>query len=232
MKFTPPLLKATLLKRYKRFLADVVLNGDVITVHCPNTGSMRNCVVEGSDCWLWDSQNNKRKYQYGLELVTTSSGDLAGVNTMRANSLVEEAIMQARITELVGANNLQREVKYGENSRIDFLLEQEGQRVYVEVKSVTLGDEHGQGLFPDAVSKRGLKHLHELMKVREAGNRAVLLFCVQHSGITRVSPADDIDPAYGKALRDAKNAGVEVLAYSARIGSDVLAIAQKLPVVL
>ncbi len=245
MKFVPPLVKATLLKRYKRFLADVEINGSAITVHCPNTGSMRNCLVEGSECWLWDAQNPKRKYRYGLELVTTTTGDLAGINTLRANPLVEEAILAGRIPELSGCQNLKREVKYGESSRIDFLLtaaprEQDTlhrqdaveDKVYVEVKSVTLCVGEGRGLFPDAVSARALKHVRELMRVRANGDRAVLLFCVQHSGIDRVSPADDVDPAYGKALREAYEAGVEVLAYRAAAQTDGMTLIDKLPVVL
>lgn len=210
---------AVLIRRYKRFLADVRLaDGTEITVHCPNTGSMRNCVVPGSLCWISESDNPKRKYPHTWELATTPGGHLAGINTGRANALVERAIRGGVINELQGYPDLHRERRYGtERSRIDFLLERGGDQCFVEVKSVTLMEEPGQGLFPDAVSARGSKHLRELMAVAAEGKRAVLVFCVQHTGIEWVEPADDIDPLYGRTLRAAVKAGVEVLAYGADI---------------
>lgn len=225
MKFDLPLQPATLLRRYKRFLADVELPDDKqATIHCPNTGSMQNCVLEGSPCWYSVSDNPKRKYPYTLELVTTLGGHLAGINTGLANKLVKEAIENGVIQELAAYKTLQTEVKYGdENSRIDFLLSSpclssgNKPKCYVEVKSVTLHMGKGQGLFPDSVSQRGTKHLRELMVMVERGNRAVLMFCVQHSGIERVSPADQIDPLYGQTLREAIQKGVEVIAYKTHI---------------
>lgn len=213
------LYPAQLVQRYKRFLADVVLpSGETITLHCPNTGSMKNCIQPMGQCWYSCSSNPTRKYPNTLELVTTPSGDLAGINTARANGLVEAALNAGVIAELQGYASVRREVVYGsEKSRVDFLLERPGQRCYLEVKNVTLMEAKGQGLFPDAVSERGSKHLRELMQMVREGHRAVLLFCVQHTGIKWVEPADAIDPLYGQTLREAAAAGVEVIAYAAEI---------------
>lgn len=228
---------ALLLRRYKRFLADIqLLDGQVTTLHCPNTGSMKNCVIENSPCWYSVSDNPKRKYPHTLEVVTTPGGHLAGINTGRANPLVEAALAAGVITELQGYSSLRREVVYGaEKSRIDFLLDgalDDPRPCYVEVKSVTLMEEEGQGLFPDAVSERGSKHLRELITMVQQGHRAVLLFCVQHTGIQWVEPADAIDPIYGGLLREAMSAGVEVLAYQATINpaAGKLVLAKKIPV--
>ncbi|WP_341936269.1 DNA/RNA nuclease SfsA [Marinimicrobium sp. C2-29] len=215
----PSWQRGTLIRRYKRFLADVQRDdGSVITIHCPNTGSMRNCVLPESPCWYSASDNPKRKYPHTWEVATVPGGHLAGVNTGRANALVEEAIHSGVIAELQGYPVCRREVRYGqERSRVDFLLEDGDDRCYVEVKSVTLMEAPGQGLFPDAVSQRGSKHLRELMERVAAGDRAVLVFCVQHSGVEWVAPADAIDPVYGATLRRAAEAGVELLAYRAEI---------------
>ena len=232
MKFQPPLRKAVLLRRYKRFLADVSLpDGTSMTLHCPNTGSMTNCMVEQSPCWYSESDNPKRKYPGTWELATTPCGHWAGINTGRANSLVEEALQAGTITELSGFDSLQREVRYGaENSRIDFLLGYGGRKCYLEVKSVTLGEPDGRGYFPDAVSERGRKHLRELTQMVRDGHRAVLFYCVQHTGVERVLPADHIDSAYGKTLRQAVAAGVEVMAYRALINPEEICLRDSLPV--
>lgn len=231
---------AVLLRRYKRFLADLRLeDGKEITVHCPNTGSMKNCVLPESPCWYSLSDNPKRKYPHTLEVVTTPGGHLAGINTGRANRLVETAIAASLIAELRGYAVLRREVIYGdEKSRVDFLLESplsvDQPVCYLEVKSVTLMEAEGQGLFPDAVSSRGSKHLRELMQMVRQGHRAVLFYCVQHTGIKWVEPADAIDPVYGNTLREALAAGVEVLAYGASIRPENggIALVRKLPVLI
>lgn len=231
MKLDPPLEQAVLLRRYKRFLADIETpSGETFTIHCPNTGSMKNCWVENSPCWYSDSGNPKRKYRHTLEVTTTPERALAGVNTGRANALVEEAIAAGVVTELQGYAQLRREVRYGdENSRIDLLLSDEsGDNCYVEVKNVTLA-EGNRGLFPDAVSSRGAKHLRELQKLAERGVRAVLFYCVQHTGIATVEAAREIDPAYAEALDAAVAAGVEVLAYRAEIAADEIALREPLP---
>ncbi|GGB52582.1 DNA/RNA nuclease SfsA [Shewanella inventionis] len=215
MQFDPKLETGVLLKRYKRFLADVALpDGQVITIHCPNTGSMKNCLFPGQQVWFSTSDNPKRKYPHTWELMQTDQQHLIGINTGRANALAEEAINQHIITELQGYDTLKREVKYGdENSRIDILLtSQERPQCYIEVKSCTLL-ENQVGYFPDAVTTRGQKHLRELIHMVTQGHRAVLLFVVQHSGITSVKPARHIDPHYADLLEQAVMRGVEVLAY-------------------
>ncbi|WP_339898509.1 DNA/RNA nuclease SfsA [uncultured Gilvimarinus sp.] len=212
--------RGRLLRRYKRFLADVELSdGSELTIHCPNTGSMRECLAPGEYCWFSHSDSKTRKYPNTWEVATTPAGDLAGINTNRANALVAEAIAAGAIVELTGYGACKAEVKYGdENSRIDFLLTGDGPDCYVEVKNVTLKEgAAGQGYFPDAVSSRGSKHLRELALMAESGARAVLLFCVQHTGIERVAAAEHIDPAYSEAFYDAVARGVEVLAYRAEI---------------
>ena len=169
MKFDPPLQTATLIKRYKRFMADVELsNGEVLTLHCPNTGSMKNCAEPGSQVWFSDSGNPKRKYPHTWELVSVEGNFVAGINTNRANALVKEALENNVVPALSGYDELRSEVKYGEeNSRIDLLLERGDERCYVEVKNVTLGMGDGLGMFPDAVSARGTKHLRELKQMVE-----------------------------------------------------------------
>ncbi|OMH32051.1 DNA/RNA nuclease SfsA [Motiliproteus sp. MSK22-1] len=234
MKFEHPLQEGKLVRRYKRFMADVEHSEDkVITIHCPNTGSMKNCSDQGSRVWFWDSGNPKRKYPHSWELVEVEEQFLACVNTGRANALTKEAINNAIISELQGYESLRTEVKYGEEgSRIDLLLEGPQGRCYVEVKNVTLLREDGLGVFPDAVTERGRKHLRELMKVAAAGDRAVLLYCVAHTGIERVSPADDLDPAYGETLREAVTAGVEIYAYRAEIDSESISLRYPIEVCL
>ena len=233
MNFLLPLKPATLLRRYKRFLADVeTFDGTLLTLHCPNTGSMKNCAEPNSQVWFWDSANEKRKYPCTWELVEVEQRFLACINTQRANSLVVEAINNNTITQLQGYDQLQKEVKYGqENSRIDIFLSQHKHLpdCYVEVKNVTLMSTQGQGLFPDAVTERGLKHLRELVHMVTQGYRAVLVYCVAHTGITRVSPAWGIDPAYAKALVWAIEQGVEVMAYGAKISFTEISLERELP---
>ncbi|MFC3115824.1 DNA/RNA nuclease SfsA [Cellvibrio fontiphilus] len=212
------LYPAVLLRRYKRFLADVRLaDGSEITIHCPNTGSMKNCVVVDGPCWYSVSPNKTRKYPQTLEIVTAPGGHWAGINTGRANQLVAAALEAGVIKELLGYKHIQREQVYGdEKSRIDFLLTDHCSdkcACYLEVKNLTLMEAEGEGYFPDAVSARGTKHLRELKLMVARGQRAVLLFCVQHTGIRQVSPADHIDKLYADTLREVKAAGVEVIAY-------------------
>lgn len=215
MQFDQPLQQAILIKRYKRFLADVRLaDGSTLTLHCPNTGSMKNCQEPGSRVWYTDSGNTKRKYPCTWQIVEVDQRDLVGINTGLANHLVREAITGGKIPQLPAQGELLAEVAYGsQKSRIDFLQRSEGQPdCYVEVKNVSLGVGNGRALFPDAVTVRGQKHLQELIEMRAQGQRAVLLFCVQHSGVTTVAPADEIDPQYGRLLRQAAAEGVEILA--------------------
>jgi len=216
------LQKATLIKRYKRFLADILLkDGTVTTIHVANTGAMTGCAVEKDTVWYSTSDNKKRKYPFSWELTQTQNNDFICVNTLRANQLVEQALNQGTIKELTNFTQLKREVKYGnENSKIDFyLIDQDNSETYIEVKSVTLLDSsttQQQGYFPDSVTIRGQKHLRELIEIVEQGKRAVLLFAVLHSGITSVTAAKHIDKAYAELLALAHQKGVEIYAYQAQ----------------
>lgn len=225
MQFEPALESATLLKRYKRFLADIELdNGEIRTIHCANTGAMTGCATPGNNVWYSTSDNPKRKYPNSWELSETAQGHRICINTARANQLAVEAIENNVISELLGYDQLQTEVKYGnENSRIDILLSaSDKSKCYIEVKSVTLLDEEsssGQGYFPDAVTTRGQKHLRELTEMAQNGSRAILLFTVLHSGIEKVSAAHHIDAKYSTLLKQAQDAGVEVLCYKAELSN-------------
>ncbi|WP_265534883.1 DNA/RNA nuclease SfsA [Pseudomonas saponiphila] len=233
MRFDPALEQGRLLRRYKRFLADIeTATGELLTIHCPNTGSMFNCMVEGGQVWFSRSNDPKRKLPGTWEISETPQGRLACVNTGRANGLVEEALRAGLISELEGFTGLKREVPYGqENSRIDFRLDYPHGQAYVEVKSVTLGfDGSPVAAFPDAVTQRGAKHLRELASLAREGVRAVLLYCVNLSGIEAVRPAEEIDPGYAAALREAVAAGVEVLAYGVRLTAQEVCIDRRLDV--
>jgi sugar fermentation stimulation protein A len=233
MEFTTSLLAGKLIKRYKRFLADVELeNGEIVTAHCPNTGAMTGCAQAGWKVWLAYQPSPKRKLAYTWELVETSDGHRICINTQQANKLVKEALSQKWLEPLRQYSSIKSEVKYGQqNSRIDFLLDQDGlPDCYVEVKSVTLKKDNG-GFFPDAVSVRGQKHLNELIEMKDQGHEAVLLFCVQHSGIESVSPADDIDAEYGKLLRLADQKGVKILAFRSDIATDKMELKDKIPII-
>ncbi len=220
-----------MLRRYRRFLADVELaTGDVVTAHCPNTGSMLNCRAPGSRVWLLDANNPKRKLRYTWELVEVEGRYLACINTHRANHLVREAIEDRRIPELAGYGSIRAECRYGEeNSRVDLLLSGDNcPDCYVEIKNVTLLQNDGLGVFPDAITTRGRKHLRELMGVVRDGHRAVLFFNAAHTGINRLVPAWSIDPDYARTLGEALDAGVEVLAYGAAISPIAIEVNRRL----
>ena len=225
------LIPATLTRRYKRFLADVVLeDGSELTAHCPNTGAMTGCADPGSRVWLSVSDSKTRKYPHTWELVQTVQG-MACIHSARANRVVEEAVAEGLVPALSGYAECKREVKYGEGSRADlYLTDSERAPCTVEVKSVTLCREAGIGVFPDAVSERARKHLRELAKVAESGERAVIFFCVFHEGIEVVKPAWDIDPTYGDALEVAVQAGVEAMAWAASISPQGIVLQRELPV--
>lgn len=222
MEFMPGLLSARLLKRYKRFLADIVTpEGEALTIHCANTGAMTGCATPGDTVWYSTSASLTRKYPHSWELTHTQQGHWICVNTLRANSLVREALAADRIPELSGYDKILPEVKYGsENSRIDFLLQADNRsNCYIEVKSVTLLQQ-GKGYFPDAVTERGQKHLRELIQIAQSGHRAVLFFAVLHSGIEDVSPARHIDARYAELLAQARQSGVELLCYKAQLSPE------------
>lgn len=208
----PNLTQGTLIKRYKRFMADVKLrNGHVLTAHCPNSGSMLECSEPGRKVYLSRHNNPKRKLKYTWEMIEMP-GSLVGTNTMVPNKLVKASIEAGKVPELAGFDSIRPEVKYGKNSRIDLLLESGDCRCFVEIKNCTLVID-GVALFPDAVTSRGLKHLVELQDQVRMGDRSVMFYLIQRMDATLFRPADHIDPSYGKELRRALKNGVEILAY-------------------
>jgi len=231
MRFPAPLIPATLIRRYKRFLADVTLaSGEEITAHVANPGAMTGLDTPGARVWLSKSDNPKRKLAYSWELVEVDFGagpELVGVNTAHPNTLVGEALAAGLILDLAGYTSIRREVKYGKNSRIDLLLEKEGEPpCYVEIKNVHLMRENGLAEFPDSVTARGAKHLDELAGMVEAGARAVMLYLIQIGSATRFALARDIDPTYGRAFDHARKVGVEALAWKCTISPEEIAVSE------
>jgi sugar fermentation stimulation protein A len=236
MRFASPLIPATLIRRYKRFLTDVRLDGGgEITVHVANPGAMTGLAAPGSRVWLSKSKNTKRKLPHSWELVEVDFGggpELVGVNTGHPNLLVAEALQAQAIPDLTGYDSVRREVKYGRNSRIDFLLESEGQPpCYVEIKNVHLMRQAGLAEFPDCVTTRGAKHLDALAAMAESGARAVMLFVIQIGSTQRFSLARDIDPAFGKAFDRARERGVAAVAWKCVIVREGIEVAEQVPIV-
>ena len=231
MRFPAPLLEGRLLRRYQRFLADVDTAAGILTAHCPNTGSMQGCAEPGMRVWLSPATNPARKLAWTWELVEALPGVVVGMHTGRSNALVREAIEAGRVPELAGYPAIRPEVKYGEGSRIDLLLTAPGRPdCYVEVKNVTAAVAGRIGYFPDAVTTRGTKHLREMSAMVASGQRAVLVFCVQRGDVDCVRPADHIDPVYGRTLREALAAGVEVIALGARVSPAGIELERRLAV--
>lgn len=235
MRFPSPLVPATLIKRYKRFLADVVLpSGEAITVHCANPGAMTGLAAPGARVWLSRSDNPNRKLKHSWELIEIDLGggtELVGINTGHPNALAAEGISAGLIPELAGYATVRREVKYGKNSRVDLLLEAPDRPpCYVEIKNVHLMRKPSLAEFPDAVTKRGTKHLIELAEMATAGARAVMLFLVQIGSAEKFILARDIDPAYGKAFDAARASGVETIARRCRMTYDGIEVADAIPI--
>jgi sugar fermentation stimulation protein A len=230
MRFPSPLVPATLVRRYKRFLADVILpGGEEITAHVANPGAMTGLDAPGSRVWLSKSDSAKRKLSYSWELVEADFGggpELVGVNTSYPNRLIAEALAGNLIADLSGYTSVRREVKYGKNSRVDFLLEGNGRPpCYVEIKNVHLMRDAGLAEFPDCVTARGARHLDELAAMATAGARSVALFLVQIGSAQRFALARDIDPAYGRAFDRARAAGVEAIAWKCAISCESIDVA-------
>lgn len=232
MKFPRPLVSGTLIRRYKRFLADVRLDdGTEITAHCPNSGSLLGCREEGLRVYLLDSENPERKLRFTWVLVKVGKA-FVNVETNIPNRIVYEAAVAGAIPELAGYADARREVAYGKNSRIDLLLENragDSRPCYVEVKSTTMA-EGNLALFPDAVTERGRKHLVELQAMVKKGARAVQFFVCSRTDITHLRPADAIDPEYGRELRRAAKNGVEVMAWRAKVNSREIDLEMPVPV--
>ena len=229
MRFSDPLVRATLIKRYKRFLADMRFDdGSEITAHCANPGSMTGLAEPGLEAWLSPARNPQRKLRWSWELARIN-GRLVGINTALPNTIVAEAIAAGAIPELAGYGTLRREVRYGKNSRIDILLEDAARPAcYVEVKNVHLKRD-GPAEFPDAVTKRGAKHLEELGDMIEAGHRAVMIYLVQREDCDSFAVAGDIDPAYEAAFARAITRGVESLCYDCRLNTEAIVVNRPLP---
>lgn len=228
MKIEQKLIPGTLIRRYKRFLADVELeNGEKITAHCPNSGSMMGCDSPGSHVLLSQHDGKKRKYVHTWEMVIVNSV-WVGINTLVPNRLIAEAIISGEIPELSGYPQLKREIRVGTQSRLDLLLSDDENLCYVEIKNVTLV-ENSKALFPDAVTTRGRRHLLELLQLKQAGHRAVIFFLIQRMDGEVFAPADNIDPEYGKTLREVFSAGVEILPYRAHVTPTEITIDRKLP---
>lgn len=218
MRFQTPLIPATLLRRYKRFLADIRLaDGREVTAHCPNPGSMMGMSDAGLKVWVEPNDDPKKKLKYGLRLIE-QNGAMIVIDTGIANKVVKEALCAGLVSSLIG--NVRPEVPYGDSSRVDFLIENDGPKTWVEVKSVTLSRQTGLAEFPDSKTARGAKHLGELAKRALAGDRAVMLYLVGRDDCTRFALAADIDPAYAAAEHAAVQAGVEVMVRQVQASPD------------
>jgi sugar fermentation stimulation protein A len=230
MEFATPLMRGRLVQRYKRFLADVVLDtGEAITAACPNTGTMWGLTTPGLVVWLSRSASITRKYPHTLEIIERDVG-LIGINTAHPNRLVEEALNAKRVPALTGYSSIRREVKYGENSRIDLLLEAEGRpSCYVEVKNVTLYRQPKLAEFPDCRTERGEKHLREMAAMVQQGHRAVMVYCIQGGAPESFALTPDIDKSYFNSFLVAKAAGVEALALTCHVSPDRIEITGQVP---
>lgn len=231
MKFPDPLIKGKLIKRYKRFMADIELeDGNVVTAHCANSGSMLSVQDPGSEVWISPARNPDRKLKFTWELIRIGEA-WVGVNTSHPNKIVFDAIEDGTIAELQGYESQRREVKYGKNSRIDILLENpDGAKCYVEIKNVTMKrnlDRSEPAEFPDGVTARGAKHLVELSDMVAEGHRAVMMYLVQRDDCDAFNLARDIDPEYGAAYDKAVAAGVEVLGYTCRISEKEIVVTNR-----
>ena len=233
MRFQTPLVPARLIRRYKRFLADVTLeeDGREVVAHCPNPGSMMGLAEPGMRVWLEPNDDPKKKLKFGWRLVELPGGHMAGIDTAVPNRVVKEALTSGAVAELALYGSVRPEVKYSKNSRIDFLLSEPGlPDAYVEVKNVHLMREDGLAEFPDCVTERGAKHLGDLSAMVGEGHRAVMLYLVQRTDCERFQLARDLDPGYGNAFDVARTHGVEVLCYETSISRDGVQIAGSLPV--
>ncbi len=228
----PALITGKLINRYKRFLADVLLGtGETITVHCPNSGSMKGCAIEGAKVWLSVSDNPKRKYPHTWELIKAPE-TFIGINTLVPNRLVKKACENNAIEELSGYEHVKSEVKTNSHTRLDLMLESpDKKKCYVEIKNCTLVED-GVAMFPDAVTTRGQKHLEELERLVSEGHRGVIFFLIQRTDATIFQPADTIDKIYGKKLRKAVNNGVEIIVRDTLIDADRICIGKRVPVEL
>lgn len=229
MLFSLQLIPGTLIKRYKRFLADILMpDGTTLTVHCPNTGTMRTCSTPGSPVMLSVSDNPKRKYPHTLEMIYENKTWI-GVHTIRTNGLVAEALSEGKITEFKSIERIKREVTVSKGSRLDLLIHHEQTKTYMEIKNCSMAIERC-AMFPDAVTVRGTKHLNELIKLKQQGENSAIFFLIQRSDTDEFRPAEHIDPTYARQLRIAQNEGVLVLAYQAEVTPKAITVRRALPI--
>lgn len=227
MRFEEKLVHGRLIKRYKRFLADIELdNGEVVVAHCTNSGSMKSCLEEGAEVYLTPVNDPKRKTKFTWEMIQINNS-WVGINTGNPNKLAFEAVSAGMVPELAGYTNVRREVNFGD-SRFDVFAENDTEKCFIEVKNVSL-KERNYALFPDAITTRGLKHLKTLIEVRKAGMRAVMLYIIQRMDIDRFAPAKEIDPDYAKGLNEAFNAGVEIIPMQAKVTPHSIDLVRKIP---
>jgi len=230
MEFTKSLIKGKLIKRYKRFFTDVKLDKEIVTAHCPNTGSMKGLLDEGNDVYVLPNNDPKRKLKYGLEIIKAKK-NLVGVNTHMANRIVQHALENNLIKELKNNDSIKPEVFFDKETRFDFLVEKDSQKIFVEVKNVTLFRDHKTAEFPDAITSRGSKHLLTLIDAIKKGYKSYLLFLVQIQNMKNFKIAKDIDAEYYKNYILAKKAGVNFLAYRCNISSKKIFIDKKLKII-
>ena len=230
MEFTKSLIKGNLIKRYKRFFVDVKINKKIITAHCPNTGSMKGLLDEGNEVYLLQNDNPKRKLKYGLEIIKAKN-KLVGVNTHLANKIVNHGLTNNLINELKNNDSIKQEVFFNKETRFDFLLQKNKQKIFVEVKNVTLFRDKKTAEFPDAITSRGSKHLLELIDAIKKGYKAYLIYLVQIQNMEYFKIAKDIDIEYNKNYLIAKKAGVNFLAYRCKINSKQILIDKKLEII-
>ena len=216
MKFTDNLLAGTLIRRYKRFFVDVKVNNQIITAHCPNSGSMFGLLDKNNKIWISKSNNPKRKLKYTLELIKVK-GSLVGVNTIFANKIVQEGLRNKSINEFNDFENIKPEAVYDKETRFDFLLEKNNRKIYLEIKNVTLSIEEGIAEFPDAITSRGTKHLFKLLEAKKSGYQSYILYLIQRENCNNFKIADKIDIDYKKAFLEVKKKGVKILCYNCKL---------------
>ena len=219
MKFKKKLLKGTLIKRYKRFFIDIKYQNKTITAHCPNTGSMMELLNKGNDVWFSESDNPKRKLKYTLEIIDVNK-KLVGINTQLANKIVFEALNQKKIKNLIKFNNIKTEAKFSDKTRFDFLISNENEKCFLEVKNVTLVRKNNIAEFPDAITSRGTKHLNELIRAKKKGYESYILYLIQRESCKSFKIAKDLDQKYKNAFNDALKNGVKILCYDCKISNE------------
>jgi len=223
MKFKDRLLQGTLVKRYKRFFIDIKYKNKVITAHCPNSGSMMGLLKTGNKVWFSKSDNPERKLKYTLEIIECKK-KMIGVNTLLANKIVAEALYNKKITDLIRFDNIKAEVKFSKNTRFDFLISNQNEKCFLEVKNVTLSREEKISEFPDSITSRGTKHLKELINAKNKGYESYLFFLIQRDNSTFFKIADDIDKNYKIAFGEAIKAGVKILCYDCKLNNKEIII--------